>query len=104
MLLALDNDRVKHDAAIIHGDVTSNGDSSGFSINLDDRNMGAKRECRSILVEHMVSGELFPVRFNMLGNVRPAENRRGNACDVEASCAHVNDNVSDVCFKLLGGD
>ena len=57
MLLARDEERIEHFAAVVDGNVTKSTDAAGLGVDLDDRHVSSEGEGRSLLVEVHLGGK-----------------------------------------------
>ena len=75
VLLALDEQRVDHRAAVVDGDVAHELDPAGLEVDLDDGDVGAERERRVALVEVASGLERGRRRRRDAGGVLPRRAR-----------------------------
>ena len=59
VLLAFDEQRIEHRAAVVDGHMTQQPDGAGIGVDLDHRDVRAERERRAALVEDEVGREWF---------------------------------------------
>ena len=114
MLLALDEQRVEHGAAVVDGDVAHDARPPGVEVDLDDGDVGAERERRVALVEVGAGGEqprAVAVAEHLGGasaarrrELGPRQRAGRHAGDADRAGVGVDDDVGDVGLEQVGGE
>ena len=103
VLLALDEQRVEHGAAVVDRDVPHEAHLAGVGVDLDHRDVGAERERRAVLVEVELAGQRSALVGGATGEVAPGERLRRHTGDADRAGRRVDDDVGDVGFEQPSG-
>ena len=77
VLLARDEQRVEHRAAVVDGDMIDEADLPGVAVDFDHRDVGAEREGRVGLLEHELAAQAARRRPRRRGRQLGPRKRRG---------------------------
>ena len=108
VLLALDEERVEHRAAVVDRDVAQQADLARVEVDLDDGDVGAERERGAALVEVELGRRAAVGRSRRVGSdvgeLAPASAWAGTPATPTVPVVGVDDDVGDVGLEQPGGE
>ena len=108
MLLALDEQRVEHRAAVVDGDVAQQSDLAGVGVDLDHGDVGTERERRVALVEVELGQPRCLARPSSSARsaqqLAPVERLGRHTGDADRAGRGVDDDVGDIGLEQPGSE